>query len=86
MLGPNAEVDTLREIESLSMAIKILDRASRETCREPLPIWMKIAHAKRMLEGRLGKLIAEPEEAGHLPIGVVGAPETDDQPCEIQMA
>lgn len=86
ILGPNVEADTLREIESISMAIKILDKASRETCRGPLPIWLKIAHAKRMLEGRLGKLIAEPEETDFLPIALVGTPATDDRPSETQVA
>lgn len=76
MLGPHAEVDILREIESISMAIKILDKASRETCRGPLSIWLKIAHAKRMLEGRLGKLIAEPEDTDHPPIELVGMTST----------
>jgi hypothetical protein len=56
------ELDTLTEIKNLSNAIEILDRASRAACSEPLPVWLKVKHAKQVLENQVAQIIGDPEK------------------------
>jgi len=53
--------DPSGDIENLRKAIKILDEANRAACSEPLPVWLKIKHAKQSLEKQLTELMDDPE-------------------------